>query len=162
MNCKTKRSSTALHFAVSTGSLEMVKYLVENGAKVTTKQRRGAKTILYWACERKHESIIDYLPQHGATEDVHDHYKYGRSCFGKACYDGNTSLVRKFLTCGIDIRREAKRFCRNDEIVNMLNLELNKSRKHHNEIERLKTLDANKITKVKHILYWVRYFLFYT
>ena len=100
VNCKTERRATALHFAVTTGSLEMAKYLVENGAKVTTKQSRGATTVLYWACKEGNESIVDFLLQHGAKEDIHVCDRFGRSCFTKACHDGNAALCELFLTLG--------------------------------------------------------------
>ena len=156
VNCKTKRSATALHFAVGTGSLEMVKYLVENGAKVTTKQSCGATTVLYWACKEGNESIVDYLLQHGAKEDIQVCDRFGRSCFVKACHDGNAALVRTFLNSGVNIRRQAVLLCRSAEIVNMFNLEL-KSKKHREKIENLKALDHKDLTQV--ILLTIVYFL---
>ncbi len=138
VNCKTKRGATALHLAVSTGSLAIVEYLVMNGANVTTKQHRGEKTVLYWACIKGNELIVGYLLKHGAEEGIHDHDRFGRSCFGKACYEGNAAVVRTFLKFGVDIRKELKLLCGNKEIVNMLNVELNKSRKHREKIEALK------------------------
>ena len=139
VNCKTKRGATALHFAVGTGLLEMVKYLVENGAKVTTKQSCGATTVLYWACKEGNESIVDYLLQHGAKEDVQVCDSFGRSCFTKVCHDGNAVLVRTFLNSGVNIRSA--------EIVNMFNLEL-KSKKHREKLENLKALDDKDLTQV--------------
>ena len=147
VNCKTKRGTTALHFAVGTGSLEMVRYLVENGAKVTTKQSCGATTVLYWACKEGNESIVDYLLEHGAKEDVQVCDRIGRSCFAKACHDGNGALVRTFLNSGVNIRRQAVLLCRSAEIVNMFNLEL-KSKKHREKIENLKALDDKDLTQV--------------
>ena len=147
VNCKTKRGATALHFAVGTGSLKMVKYLVENGAKVTTKPSRGATTVLYWACKEGNESIVDYLLQHGAKEDVQVCDSFGRSCFTKACHDGNAALVRTFLNSGVNIRRQAVLLCRSAEIVNMFNLEL-KSKKHREKIENLEALDDKDLTQV--------------
>ena len=147
VNCKTERRATALHFAVRTGSLEMAKYLVENGAKVTTKQSRGATTVLYWACKEGNESIVDFLLQHGAKEDIHVCDRFGRSCFTKACHDGNAALVRTFLNSGVNIRRQAVLLCRSAEIVNMFNLEL-KSKKHREKIANLKALDDKDLTQV--------------
>ena len=147
VNCKTKRGATALHFAVGTGSLEMVKYLVEYGAKVTTKQHRGDQTVLYWACKEGNESIVDYLLQHGAKGDVQVCDRFGRSCFTKACHDGNAALVRTFLNSGVNIPRQAVLLCRSAEIGNMLNLELN-SKKHREKLENLKALDDKDLTQV--------------
>ena len=147
VNCKTRRGATALHFAVGTGSLEMAKYLVENGAKVTTKQHRSDQTVLYWACKEGNESIVDYLLQHGAKEDIEVCDSFGRSCFTKACRDGNAALVRTFLNSGVNIPRQAVLLCRSAEIGNMLNLEL-KSKKHREKLEKLKALDDKDLTQV--------------
>ena len=148
VNCKTVPSATALHFAVSTGSLKMVEYLVENGAKVTTKQCHVEKTVLYWACRKGNESVVEFLLQNGAKEDVHDRDSFGRSCFGNACYEGNTALVRIFLKSGVDIRRETELLCQNSEIANMLKVERLKLTKHREKIEELKGLGDRDLTQV--------------
>jgi peptide-methionine (S)-S-oxide reductase len=53
--------ATALHHAVSSGSLEAVKVLVEAGACLDTKDGVHGGTPLGWAEYGKHDEIVEYL-----------------------------------------------------------------------------------------------------
>jgi hypothetical protein len=53
----------------------------------------------------------------------------------------------------VDIRKEKEALiCGNNEIINILNLELNKSLKHREKIEILKGMDNKNLTKVLYFL----------
>ncbi len=131
---------------VRSGSLEIVKYLIERGAKVTREDCRGTYTVLYLACSQGHDVIVDYLLQHGATEDLNTQNE--NSLLFIACQRGHTAVVQTLLKYDVDIRKEYLSVCRNDEIINMLKLELRKSIKHREEIKTLKTMDQGNMNKV--------------
>ncbi len=137
---------TALQMAVGSGSLEMVKYLVEHGAKVTREHCRGSHTVLRQACLNGNHVIVDYLLQHVAIEDLNTQTRC--SPLYVACSWGHTAVVQTLLKYNVDIRKEHVLFCDNDEIINILKHELKKSIKHREKIEILKTMDDENRIKV--------------
>ncbi len=137
---------TALHLAVRSDSLEMVKYLVDHGAKVTREDSRGVNSVLLRACLKGNHVIVDYLLQHGATEDLNTPAL--SSPLYIACSRGHTAVVQTLLKYNVDIRKNRELFCRNDEIINILKHELKKSIKHRQKIEILKTMDDENMIKV--------------
>ncbi|OUM65895.1 hypothetical protein PIROE2DRAFT_29413, partial [Piromyces sp. E2] len=56
---------TPLFFACYSGKLDVVTYLVEQGANVNKENRKGA-TPLFNACIGGHEAVVQYLVEHGA------------------------------------------------------------------------------------------------
>ena len=60
--------SSALHNAVSRGYDEIVRWLLENGKPDLGWKNFQGKTALAVAIELKHESIVQLLREHGATE----------------------------------------------------------------------------------------------
>ena len=146
---KNLGEETALHVAVRSGSLEMVKYLVEQGAnyKVTREDHRGHHSVLWTACFRGNDVIVDYLLEHGAIEDLSRQVE--KSPLRAACLMGRTAVVQTLLKYNVDIRKErVLPVWRNDEIINILKHELKKSIKHREKIETLKKLDEEKMIKV--------------
>ncbi len=137
---------TALHVAVRSDSLEMVKYLVDHGAKVTREDSRGGYSVLWLACVNGNDVIVDYLLQHGAIEDLNT--QGGSSPLYMACILGRTAVVQTLLKYNVDIRKERVLECRSDEIINFLKHELKKSIKHRGKIEILKTMDDENKIKV--------------
>ena len=75
-----------LHFAVREGHLEIVKYLVENGADLTNQTLYGGETFYQTAQDREHTDVMDYLrivmqesiASDGETHPIHDAVKAGR------------------------------------------------------------------------------------
>nr|MCU0364255.1 ankyrin repeat domain-containing protein [Ignavibacteriaceae bacterium] len=66
----TKKSAmgwTALHYAVINGDVELVKYLIKNGANVNKATGEGS-TPLYLAKLGNHEDVIGVLKKAGAKE----------------------------------------------------------------------------------------------
>ncbi len=137
---------TALQVAVGSDSLEVVKYLVEHGAKVTREDCRGDDSVLSRACFKGNYVIVDYLLQHGAIEDINTHA--GSSSLYTACSFGHTAVVQTLLKYNVDIRKERVLYCGNDEIINILKHELKKSIKHRGKIEILKAMDEENMIKV--------------
>ena len=143
---KNVRDETALHLAVKYDSLEMMKYLVDHGAKVTREGCPGSDSLLWWACFKGNHVIVDYLLQHGAMEDLNTHAR--SAPLSIACNWGHTAVVQTLLKYNVDIRKERVLECGNDEIINILKHELKKSIKHREKIETLKTMDDENMIKV--------------
>ncbi|CAB4017821.1 ankyrin repeat, partial [Paramuricea clavata] len=147
VNCLNVSNTTPLHYGVNCGSLEMVKYLIERGAMVTSEHKQGNWTVLYLACYKGNHLIVDYLLQHGAIKDI-DSYDDGQpSPLSVTCIHGHTAVVQTLLKYNVDIRRQEKYICGNDEILNILKLELKKSIKHEEKIQALKAMDGEKMRK---------------
>ena len=146
VDVKILKDVTALFLAVRSNSLEMVKYLVNHGAKVTREDCRGGHSVLLLACCLGNDVIVDYLLQHGAIEDLNT--QAWRSPLSAACFWGHTAVVQTLLKYNVDIRKERVLECRNDEIINILKHELKKSIKHREKIEILKTMDDENMIKV--------------
>ena len=110
---KNLECKTALHMAVRSSSLEMVKYLVGHGAKVTREDCRGVNSVLWSACFIGNDVIVDYLLQHGAIEDLNTQ---GGMSFPLyiACFWGHTAVVQTILKYNVDIRKERVLECRKD------------------------------------------------
>ena len=139
-------NETALHVAAKSGSLEMVKYLVEHGAKVRREDYHGPNSVLWLACARGNHVVVDYLLQHGAIEDLNA--RVLNSPLYTACSRGHTAVVQTLLKYNVDIRKERVLECGNDEIISILKQELKKSIKHREKIEILKTMDEKSLFKV--------------
>jgi ankyrin repeat protein len=62
---QTNNGMQAIHFASSTGHLEVVKLLVESGVEVATQDKSGNQAIHFASCGG-HQAIIEWLVSHGA------------------------------------------------------------------------------------------------
>ncbi len=139
---------SVLHHAVHIGSMGIVENLVENGAKVTSDEHHGEDTVLYWACQKGNQSIVEYLLRHGVQRDINDYDHFGRSLLKNACYEGSSALVRTLLKFSVDIWKEVELTCGNEETTQILNMELKKSVKHQEKIQRLQAIDKKMLAKV--------------
>merc|ERR1712224_188549 len=74
---------TPLHWACKTGSKEIVKLLLKEGASITVHDGDG-NTPLHWAAEYDNKSIVSLL------------YSYGASCMDEN-HDGETPEQVAFL-----------------------------------------------------------------
>ena len=66
------RGSTALHFAVSAGHLEVADFLLDNGADLAARDVDG-DSPLHWAARAGQVPAIDLLLDRGAEIDVRNH-----------------------------------------------------------------------------------------
>lgn len=67
LHCKDKLNWNALHFAAKGGSLEILKYLLENGLGIGS-LTKDQKTILHVACIHKNLDISRYAAEHLSPE----------------------------------------------------------------------------------------------
>lgn len=70
--------SSILHFAIIGDNIDTIKYLIEKGAKINTRNMFG-ETPLHWCCKQGNLNVLKLLIQKGADLNVVD-------------YDGNSLL----------------------------------------------------------------------
>jgi ankyrin repeat protein len=90
---------TPLSFAADYGLIEIVRYLVENGAKVDAKDVQQ-RTPLMHAAGADHPDVIAYLADHGA--DVNTRDQFGDTPLIAACGKGNAASAALLLRRGAD------------------------------------------------------------
>lgn len=67
INHEDRDGCSALHFLAQDGSVDMIKFMVENGAAVN-KTCRGSETPLKWASYGDNTTVMDYLVSVGGTK----------------------------------------------------------------------------------------------
>jgi hypothetical protein len=67
INHEDRDGCSALHFLAQDGSVDMIKFMVENGAEVN-KTCRGSETPLKWASYGDNAAVMDYLVSVGGTK----------------------------------------------------------------------------------------------
>ena len=88
-----------LRAAVFEGNLDMVKFLVENGAMVNIPSRYYNNTCLMLAAVRNNNAnIVNYLLENGAN--LHAKDQDGRTALHYATEQGNFDIVRNLLEAG--------------------------------------------------------------
>ena len=76
----------ALHSAAVGGSLEVVRYLVENGEDVNARTEGVASTALHWAARQGNLELLRYLVENGAEVNVKDSNRRDGSVLGGALW----------------------------------------------------------------------------
>ena len=92
---------TPLLISALKGSLDIVQYLVENGANVNVKKPLHMSTALGYACVHGYTAVADYLIQRGADINARDSAKW--TPLHQACHSGHLDLVIMLVHGGADI-----------------------------------------------------------
>ncbi len=92
--------ATALHIAALSGSLEMVKYLVEHGAEINYKKTFD-QTALHMAAKSGSLKIFKYLVEHGA--DIKCKNSLDENALYVAASSGSLEIVKYLVEHGADI-----------------------------------------------------------
>ncbi|MDD5424979.1 MAG: ankyrin repeat domain-containing protein [candidate division Zixibacteria bacterium] len=87
-----------VHGAIWSGKLDILKILVENGARINVLDRNGFSP-LHHAIIQKNNDIVKYLLAHGAFLNVRDE-KYGCTELHIAAVNGNRELVELLINEG--------------------------------------------------------------
>lgn len=92
---KTSGGHVLLGDAAFGGSLEVVRYLVDEvGLKARERDANGSEPLI-WACQRGHEAVVDYLLSRGASFTMK--VRGGWTCLTEAATGGHLGLVRRLV-----------------------------------------------------------------
>lgn len=96
---------TALFMAAQVGSLELVQFFVERGARLNRMCgcAGGASTALLIAAQNGHAGIVRFLAEAGACVDTPN--DFGLSPLWSAAQNGHTAVIRTLADAGADLDR---------------------------------------------------------
>ncbi|XP_026811034.1 protein fem-1 homolog B-like [Rhopalosiphum maidis] len=97
------KGATALWCAAGTGSIEVVKILVENGANVNFLTETKSSPLRA-ACYLGHLNIVEYLVEHGANVNITN--IYNSTCLMIASHNNHKEVVEYLLIKGADINKQ--------------------------------------------------------
>jgi len=89
-----------LHFAAQYGHLELIKFLVAQGAADINAIARNNKTPLHLAVEQRHVGIVQFLLDQGANLEVQDMLRQTPLYYAAA--SNHLEVVRVLLNNGAD------------------------------------------------------------
>ncbi|XP_065883611.1 poly [ADP-ribose] polymerase tankyrase-2-like [Dysidea avara] len=101
VNCRDTdgRNSTPLHFAAGYNRVEIVEYLLQNGANVHAKDK-GGLVPLHNACSYGHYEVTELLLKHGANVNATDMWKF--TPLHEAAAKGKYEMCKLLLKHGAD------------------------------------------------------------
>ena len=88
---------TPIFYAIKAGSLEVLKFLVEEKKVNMEKLEIQKRTPFYWACTQGEMEIIQYLRDKAA--DINRSSEIGRTALSKACFLGRKDIVEYLINC---------------------------------------------------------------
>ena len=144
--------STPLDLPTKKRSLEIVEYFIESNALETRGDSDNWNKILHLACVKGNSTVVEFLLEYKMIKDINNGFGTEWSPLRAACYHGHTAVVQILLKYNVDIRKEEKLECGNDEIISVLNTELKKSVKHREKIQLLKQMHQEKLIQVSFYL----------
>jgi ankyrin repeat protein len=97
----SERSETALHLAAMEGNMECARLLLESGADIEAKNRRG-RSALQLAAELGQSAMVDFLAEMGADLEAKD--CYGLTALHLAARHSHTAIVQVLVQRGADPR----------------------------------------------------------
>jgi ankyrin repeat protein len=103
IEAKINNGKTPLSCAAQSGSVDVVRYLIDKGAEITTKDNDGNNPLIL-AARNGHEAVVQILLDKGA--DIHSKDNYGRGLLSFTAKSRDEAVVRLLVEKGADI--EAK------------------------------------------------------
>lgn len=101
VHCIDQQGLMPLHIAAKEGNLEIVRLLVESGAKVNARQTTWGVSSLDYACEAGNTPVAEYLIDHGADVTARDLSKW--TPLHRGCYSGVLEIVKLLVKKGGDL-----------------------------------------------------------
>ena len=97
-----------LFYAVQTGCLDLLQFLIEDVKVNIEKEEVQHRTPFYWACTQGDIAVIDYLYKKGCN--INHKSSLGRTALSKSCYLGRIDIVEYLLNCKeIDLYSQDKK-----------------------------------------------------
>lgn len=96
VNSSDDKGNTPLHIAVLEAKVDILQYLITNGADINAKNRQSMSP-LYYACLEKKTDVVQMLVQHGADVNTQP------SALLRIAMNGDRDLVQILLTAGADV-----------------------------------------------------------
>lgn len=97
-----------LHEAAFFGRIDMVKFLVQNGAVIDAPLHPFGYTALYYAVQEGHHEIASWLLAQGARRDVTDRLS-GQGLLHLAAARGDMQMVGLLIAAGADVLAEDRK-----------------------------------------------------
>ena len=101
INSKASDGVTALHAAAAAGELEVVQYLVENGADLDSTAGEYSWTTLHFAAHGGHLAVVQYLIENQTKINCKD--SDGYTALHKAASTGELQVVQYLVENGADL-----------------------------------------------------------
>jgi ankyrin repeat protein len=103
VDARSRQEFTPLHMAARAGHVEIVKWLLDNGAKINGKTKAqpgypGAETALFLAVVAQQEAVVEYLLKRGANPNVKS--SDTTSALAEATQHGNRTLMTVLIEHG--------------------------------------------------------------
>lgn len=96
INIQNTKGNSLLHIASENGHLDIVKFLIEKGARIFANKKTYYP--LYLAAKFGHLEMVTYLKSLGHDMNIRD--KYGRTPMHLACANGHLDVVRYLVSEG--------------------------------------------------------------
>lgn len=96
-----------IYFAAKTGSLPIVKLLLENGHRIALRDKQfenGDDSAMRAAIENGHLNIVEYLLEQGAAANGRFTGRFDISFLGKAAANGHVAIVEALVRYGANIK----------------------------------------------------------
>jgi len=108
IDLKNEIGKTPLHIAAFFGHIDIVRFLVENGADINKEIESSGQTALYMAVLQNHYQIIRYLIKNGAFVNVTDKIT-GKTLLHIAAKKGDVQMTGILISAKINVLINNKR-----------------------------------------------------
>eukprot|EP00638_Chattonella_subsalsa_P016027 CAMPEP_0117847616 /NCGR_PEP_ID=MMETSP0949-20121206/19847_1 /TAXON_ID=44440 /ORGANISM="Chattonella subsalsa, Strain CCMP2191" /LENGTH=435 /DNA_ID=CAMNT_0005694151 /DNA_START=80 /DNA_END=1388 /DNA_ORIENTATION=+ len=95
VNFQDAQKNTALLYASCNGHLDVVKYLISQGAEFL--ENSSGNTPLHWASQNSQTEVVKFLTHHFQSIDVLKRNTFGKSALSDAFASGKTEIINEIL-----------------------------------------------------------------
>lgn len=153
IRCLTVRKKDALYYGARYGHLDVVKYLVENGADVNNQAIDG-DSALHESASSGHLDVVQYLVRQKAN--IYIRNKVGQTVLHSAVKSNNIDIISYLVRCGVSVDSKDKWletpiFLASGELLNSLEAliclgaDLNLENKYHYKLKDSYSLNIENI-----------------